>query len=373
MKIGITIKLDRGISFQSNGMLQNLYFLAKAFNSIKGWSCYFLYSSDVNPDFILQKDKCISLEKYLRSNPFEFDVLILGGFSSDIFNAPIFENTKIIIFHCGATLIDDTFKCLQHADFKEISYLQKLKIDQIWTLPHHATNVDYLCALYGIRNSKIVPYVWDSTFIDKQLSQNGYNGVSHFSSDCLSSRINSINIYEPNNTLCKTCLIPLAIAVEHKRYGRTKLKYCRTFCAEKIVKNEYFNIKCRALGITKEKEYFEFHRRIPFISSLKTLGSRTIILSHQLKCELNYLYLEALYLGLPLLHNSPMISDYGYFYPDSNIKVAEKKIEYIIECHQTELGNYQRQSSSLFNKFNPLNPLNLSIYQEIIRHLLSDR
>ena len=132
MKIGITIKLDRGISFQSNGMLQNLYFLANAFNSIKGWSCYFLYSSDVNPDFILQNDKCISLEKYLRSNPFEFDVLILGGFSSEIFNAPIFENTKIIVFHCGARLIDDTLKSLQHVElelFKEISDLQKLKTD----------------------------------------------------------------------------------------------------------------------------------------------------------------------------------------------------------------------------------------------------
>ena len=54
----------------------------------------------------------------------------------------------------------------------------------------------------------------------------------------------------------------------------------------------------------------EFHLLAP-----QTLGSRTIILSHQLKCELNYLYFEALYLGLPLLHNSPMISEYGYFYP----------------------------------------------------------
>ena len=155
----------------------------------------FLVFKDVNPDFILQNDKCISFREYLRSNPFEFDVLILGGFSSEIFNAPIFENTKIIVFHCGATLIDDTFKCLQHAElFKEISRFTKTQDRSNMDTSHHASNVDYLCALYGIRNSKIVPFVWDSTFIDKQLSQNDYNGVSHFSSDCLSSSINSINI-----------------------------------------------------------------------------------------------------------------------------------------------------------------------------------
>jgi len=35
--------------------------------------------------------------------------------------------------------------------------------------------------------------------------------------------------------------------------------------------------------------------------------------------DLNYVFLECFYLGVPLIHNSKMLKDYGYYYPDLDI------------------------------------------------------
>ena len=371
MKVGITIKLDKGRTFQSNGMLQNLYFLAKAFNRIEDCECYFLYSSDFEPDLILEKNQCISINDYLKSPHFEFDIIILGGFSSMVFAKNIFANTKIIVFHCGATMIDDIFKCLDQSDSiaKNVQAMP-INVDEIWTLPHHSKNLTYLSTLYDNKNAKIVPYVWDSSFIDLQLKDNGYESIHEFRDDFLSKPLECINIYEPNNTFCKTCLIPLSIAVEQRRHGEQSLKSCRTFCAEKIAKNNHFNEKCRILGILSSKEYYRFSKRVAFVSSLRGYGPNSIVLSHQLNCELNYLYFDCLYLGLPLLHNSSMLSEFGYYYPDSDIETAAKKIDYIAINHHDNFNEYIASNKTLFDEYNPTNPRNLSVYEQAMRMLV---
>ena len=370
MKIGITIKLDKGKSFQSNGMLQNLYFLAKAFNEVDEFECYFLYSSDFEPDLILEKNRCISISEYIVNPLFEFDIIILGGFSSKVFSNTIFANTKIIAFHCGATMEDDIFKCLdQSKSSAKTGQSLAINVDEIWTLPHHSKNLAYLSTLYDNKNAKVVPYVWDSSFIELQLKSNGYKSIHDFRNDLRSKPIDRISIYEPNNTFCKTCLIPLSIAVEHKRHGQQLLKLCRTFCAEQIAKNGHFNDKCRIMGILSHKEYFRFSKRVAFISSLRCYGKNTIVLSHQLNCELNNLYFDCFYLGIPLLHNSTIFSEFGYYYPDSDIATAAKQIDHIVGHHLANFDEYNKVNKKLFEDYNPKNRKNLSVYEEAMRKL----
>ena len=372
MKIGITIQLGSGIGFQSNGMLQNLYFLFTSFNTVNNWDCYFLYVGDNQLDFPPEQERFIPLNQYIESSPFTFDVIIFGGFSiPSVFESGVFSKTKIIIFHCGATMIDDICKCLEKSDLSKDGNVSLPKVDEIWTLPHHINNLGYLSALYNNRNSKVMPYVWDSTFVDLQLHQNNYRDLDHFQEDFLSHPLNSISIYEPNNTFCKTCLIPLATVVEHRRYGSEQINTSRTFCAQNISKNHYFNQKCRDLGITSDKEYYEFYNRKPFVYSLKSLGTNTIILSHQINCSLNNLYFDALYLGLPLLHNSAILSEYGYYYADFEINDAVDKIDYIIRNHHTLHSQYIERGKELLYEYDPKNPKNLSVYQKTINALIN--
>ena len=370
MNIGITIRFNKGTSFQSNGMFQNLFFLADALNTIDEWNCYFLYESNYTPNLILPPDKCISLNEFIQKRPFIFQVIVLGGFSSEIFSEPIFASTRLIAMYCGATMIDDIFKSLQDTTHNKI--VSSLKVDKVWTMPQHHANTGYLSAINGDTEVEVMPYVWDSRFIDIQLNECGFKDQEHFINKSSAKLIDTVNIYEPNNTILKTSMLPLAIAATHRRKGLYKLRRCNVFCATKILKNGYFQACLARLGIKSEIDYFDFYGRSKFITSLAKLGLKPIILSHQIMCELNYLYLEALYLGLPLIHNSNILSKYGYFYPDSDVKYAASLIDKVLGTHCGSHESSRPDTIALLQSFGPKNPANLSKYESSILSLISN-
>ena len=306
MKIGVTIQLYQSATFHSNGMFQNLFFLADSLNKIPGWDCYFLYKSDFEPDLILPAERCLPISQYLVNPPFKFDVLILGGFTGDVFNNSIFNKTKFIVLHCGARLMDDIFRCLHDAssDSTSCSPPDTMRYHEVWTLPQHSHSLGYLSTIYNTNNVKVMPYIWDTFFVDRLIENNGFLHCDDFISKSHSRPLFNLNIYEPNTTICKTSLLPLAIAVQHKRQGKYHLEKCNIFCAHKLAKSKYFHKMCRMLDVHSHPEFFSFHRRIEFIESLKLFGLNSIIATHQFNFELNYIYLESLYSGLPLLHNS---------------------------------------------------------------------
>ena len=57
------------------------------------------------------------------------------------------------------------------------------------------------------------------------------------------------------------------------------------------------------------------------------------MISYQENCELNYIYLEALYLGIPLIHNSKILENAGYYYEGINIDEGAVKLEKAITNH----------------------------------------
>ena len=79
-------------------------------------------------------------------------------------------------------------------------------------------------------------------------------------------------------------------------------------------------------------------KRITFLDAITKFGS--IIISHQQDNALNYLYLESLYLNLPILHNSDFIKDYGYYYPEYDIDIAKVQINKILKEHKENISNY---------------------------------
>ena len=63
------------------------------------------------------------IDSYLNDRLFNFDVLILAGFTGRIFSHSIFENTKLIVLHCGARLMDDIFRSTWSGDNEVPSFL----------------------------------------------------------------------------------------------------------------------------------------------------------------------------------------------------------------------------------------------------------
>ena len=119
----------------------------------------------------------------------------------------------------------------------------------------------------------------------------------------------------------------------------------------------------------KRKGFLNIQKRITFLDAVTKFGS--IILSHQQDNALNYLYLEALYLNLPILHNSIFIKEYGYYYPENDIDFAKLQMQKILKEHKKTIPYYSYNSRKIIEKFSFRNPNNINIYKKIIISLLN--
>ena len=90
------------------------------------------------------------------------------------------------------------------------------------------------------------------------------------------------------------------------------------------------------------------------------------VISHQMYNELNYSHLEKLYLGLPLIHNSNMLQDVGYYYPEFDVDMAAKQIKSVIKNHGNQLESYKKDAGKYFRKFSLENQDNLNSYQKLL-------
>ena len=107
-----------------------------------------------------------------------------------------------------------------------------------------------------------------------------------------------------------------------------------------------------------------FYKRFPLLYSIKNLGG--LIVSNQIFCELNYLYLESLFLSLPLVHNSTFFKDYGYYYKEFDINKASKNLKYILQRHRLEVNSYDEKNKELFLKYSPKSSHNVDNYKSLI-------
>jgi hypothetical protein len=65
-----------------------------------------------------------------------------------------------------------------------------------------------------------------------------------------------------------------------------------------------------------------------------------IAIGHQINNQYNYMTLEYLFSGFPILHNAPDWSDAGYYYEGSNIDNGTNMLEKILLYHDSNMEQY---------------------------------
>ena len=136
------------------------------------------------------------------------------------------------------------------------------------------------------------------------------------------------------------------------------------FNTDRIREESYFFNLMKKLKIVQKKDFCYFNNRWSSLDALSKFGST--IVSHQIHNELNYSHLEALYLGLPLVHNSPRFENYGYYYPDFDIKMGANQLMSAIINHHLIQKDYQRDAREHILSFSPYNSKNIGAYNLFI-------
>ena len=365
MKVGITINFD--ISFFSNGLQQNIVFLRNLINNLDNFYSYFIFQGENINNEIIDNNFCVPYLDLFKEN--NFDLIILMGFSITNEDLNRLKNlnqrTKFILMQCGNQYIENmTYSLFEKKSNSPVEVL--LALDAIWTLPHYKKNISYMKTYYKNKNVNIVPYLWENYFVDYQIKDSKYINKKKFF-HLINNK--SVLVMEPNLNSSKNCILPLYIVESFEQNFPNIIDSCNLIGSYKLAENKYFLKLIIQLDIYKNHTNFlKVHERKTLIDSIYNLGS--IVISHQQDNGLNNLYFDVLYLGLPLLHNSNIISDYGYFYPDNNIDEAVKQLKLIINNHEENFPAYKVKVDKFINLYSIENEENKRIYCELIRNII---
>ena len=222
--------------------------------------------------------------------------------------------------------------------------------------PHHYFTKEYAQAIYNLETkSQIAPYVWEPTFI--QHLKDTYKWVD--------SGQYSFTVMEPNLSFLKCSLVPIMICESYYRANPDKMDGVVVINGVKLNETDYFsNNVASNLELHRNKRLFLIKRLT--IMEAATIFKQNIVICHALNNDYNYLFLEYLFMGFPVIHNYAMLKEYGYYYEGNDIEAGKQMIEYVIANHGSRLEAYKASCHQLFWKFSIYNPINLNGWRDIL-------
>lgn len=360
MKIGIT--LDMSVAFWANGMQQNIVFLHSLLKSA-GNQC--LYITQKKPAYYLsKKHEGILLMDLLADEKESLDALIIAGFDLLPEMYEVLKrrnpNMKIILLHLGNKLMDDIHYSICSTDTKRTPLERPKHLDQIWISPHHENAKNYLKSYYNFENIITAPYIWDPFFIQQKIKELDAKNLSPLFSE---DKVKKVCIFEPNISSIKNCIIPMSICERFEQKFDEKIESINVFCCERVRQKKYFYKYMERLTVVKNRKCF-FNNRWGSLDALSKFGST--IISHQINNELNYSYLENIYMGLPLIHNSPAFQDQGYYYEEFDSEMGANQLYNAIKNHELVKKEYLQHSRDFCKKFSPYLMENKNAYMGIL-------
>lgn len=249
------------------------------------------------------------------------------------------NNSKIIVVKYGNALMFD----IEFTVF-DIKNDQKLNVgnaDQVWISPHFKRQKGYLGSIFNC-DVKVAPYLWEPEFLEHEFVDKSVAVKP------------DIFVMEPNINVCKTALIPLCIINElycdsPNLFGRATIVN-----GQNINQKPYFinNVVANLPAVHAQAKKVYFSTRASFD---EVFPRKNVLIGHHWENSLNYLYCEAIFKGVPLVHNSNDFAAVGYHYDDCDVhqgvEATRKAVLEIEKDHRDEnrefLKNYSIKNDSV--------------------------
>lgn len=376
INIGITIKISDPStdSLFSNGIRQNVILLQEMYEKCKNVNkSYIINTSDISPELY----KGTTWEKYshliIDSNQGKemCDMVVVshGNMSLKKYEEYKKLGKKIVIQVLGSELSNFNETVLFKSEPASI-YKKNPFITTVWTSPHFFDRdrfffeTRYECPVYE------APYIWDPRFIEDHV-----NTLKKPDKPIMytpKSEKKRISVFEPNINMVKTCTIPIVVSELFYRKNPEFVEKISIFGGKKLSNKKDMIDFVTSMSSYKDKKLF-FEARYPIVWSLST--HTDIMLAHQNECELNYAYLDAAWLGYPVVHNSPMMRDLGWYYPENNAAIAVEHLLYIMRNFDNiEHVNdkYLKRSREFAQRYMIDNPDNIRGYEILIDRALKE-
>jgi hypothetical protein len=378
LKIGITLGLQSNTeSIWTNGMKQNvLMFVHLLKKSKQEYEVYILNTFDV--DFSTQRPSYLEgIDIYNFKEKFmEMDLIVMMGaqvYDEDIKKFKENKNKRFIGYKCGNNYVIHMENVLFREN-KPKYFEYESTFDELWYIPQqHDTNNGFFSTLYRT-NAFIVPFIWHNKFLHEavigieQGFKNGKYKKGYKYDPTKEKKV--IGIMEPNINIVKYGLIPTMIAEESYRteIGKNKIDKVMISNGEKLKTNHEFMSILKTFDLHKDKKITAESR---YQTAFILTQYFDIVISHQILNPLNYLYLDAAYLGYPVLHNATLCKDLGYYYENGDTKQGVKMLNYILTEHDNNIVEYHKKNDLVLQRYYADNEELIETYDKLIYNLFN--
>lgn len=369
MNIGITIGLTKdNESLWVNGVKLNALYFANLLISM-GHNAYIMdmqvkvkepFEGKVEWD--VNKIPIYKYNKIITST----DVVITMGVSVSTPEINrmkgINPNIKFIKYQCGNNYVIDMERVLFKDASEKIGLPWDSGYDEIWYVPQqHNQNKDYFAVTNRMDPQKVraVPFIWDPMFLEESAR---YVNTDEYK---------RISIFEPNMNVVKYSMIPILIS-ENAYRENAEFKIVNVFSGDRLFRHEYFKEVAGKLDlVTKETGgKIKLHSKFPVSDILNNYTD--VIISHQWENPLNYAYLDALYLGYPLIHNADLIKDIGYYYKGFNIIEGSNLLKNVLDNFDAEYEKIQVETQEKIERYTLKNKSLRDSYEILLSNLYNN-
>lgn len=375
MRVGISVLTHAGQSIWENGLGQNVWFLAELMGQLPFVEEVILLDSGDQAELPPEVDHGSRPLRLMRPREATtlLDVVIemSGGLDVEWLDYMRARGAKVVFHCCGqpyAAMIEPVI-------FGKPGYAVRAdRCDEIWILPKDRRFTSMLEVLHRCPVRE-VPYLWSPEFIDRRaavlLEQHGLHFGYEPAREGAVRQPLSVAILEPNISVLKTCAIPMLVCDTAFRADPEAVTSMHVLNSAQMVEHPTFSHLAGSLDIVKAgRGRFEGRHDFPGYMAQFT----NAVVSHQWNNDQNTLYLDALYGGYPLVHNSPWLGEEaGYYYPDWDIALGADQLVWAAYHHDRHLEDYRQRARRFLAPLGPQSQQSLTAYGRCLLELAGRR
>lgn len=318
------------------------------------------------------------------------DSLMLDGIDIQITRLPAVLDRLDVLIEAGAQVAKDEITQLHARGAKVVSYrmgndfvidmervifnrpsgylFQQAGFDEVWTLPHHAHTCRSYWAVMERCPVKVLPYIWTPLFLNKTIKELPEGLHYGYQPDLNTPPAKKkIAILEPNVNVVKSCHYPLLVCEVAYRRDPSLFSNVYTTNTSHIREHATFQhfIGTMDIGL-KGVATVEDRYTTPYFMS----AHASVVVSHQWENQLNNMYLDILYGGYPLIHNSDMLKA-GYHYDSFDAESGADALLHALRTHDQNFEAYRAEANAFLSTMMADSPENIRQYEAALLALFA--
>lgn len=348
----------------SNGISQNIIFFYDLFELL-GHNVTLMIVTKRDKKFIrFKKDKKYkirTIDEVIQKHG-DIDILFeVGNIVGDVIRKKVTDKGgKILHVLCGNQLIMD-MELLFYDDGKDAGFRHMYNdIDHVWIIPQHTHQKSYIEVMSNAEVN-VCPCIWEPDFVTLE-------SKTHLQF----RETPNIYVMEPNLSVLKNCLIPVAIIEALHRKNPTSFNQAFIVNGQVVNNHPYFlNNIVSNFHASNAFRYSDKVFYTPRASFTEVFTHYDVLLSHHWKNPLNYLSFEALYHNIPFVHNSELMKDVGYYYPEFEVHDGARAVEDALLNYKATFKEHVKRNQTYVESLSIHNTSVQETYKSLIAKALN--